>query len=232
MAGGRKRVQKEHNKYGAIKKAPVAAPVAAASKPLSQTGNFKGAYGAAKKVASDYLRPDTASAAANFDYSKSAKERQESAAAKKRIAEASVNQRVSGRKKSRANELAAIHGRTDEEKIQSKAVSERNAKLVRDAAAFVAPGGALGAATAKVGYAKKAFKAGKHVLGAARKLGAGSVKAGIKKGAATVAKRVAQKGVKGSAKYAAKQGVKFAKYKGKIAAKGAANEAVQSGSIG
>ena len=190
------------------------------------------AYGAAKKASADYFRPDTAAAAQNFDYAKSQKDREESAASKARIDAVSKNQRVSGRAKSRANELAKVHGRSDEQKIQSKAVSSRNAKVVRDAAAFVAPGGALGAATAKVGYAKKAYKLGKHALGAARKLGTGSIKAGVKKGAATVAKRVAEKGVKGSAKYAAKKGVALAKYKGKIAAKGTANEVIQSGSIG
>ena len=79
---------------------------------------------------------------------------------------------------------------------------------------------------------RKLISLGKHALGAARKLGAGSIKAGVKKGAATVAKRVAEKGVKGSAKYAAKKGVALAKYKGKIAAKGTANEVIQSGSIG
>ena len=205
-----------------------------AEKSLAQRLKQKAAqaYGTAKKATADYFRPDVQSAAANFDYSKSAKERQESAEAKKRIMEASKTQRVSGRKKTRANELAAVHGRSDEAKIRSKAVSDRNAKVVRDTGAFVAPGGALGAATAKVGYAKKAYKLGKHALGAAKKLGAGSVKQGVKKGTATLAKRVAKSGVKGSAKFAAKQGAKFAKYKGKIAAKGAANEAVASGGIG
>ena len=120
--------------------------------------------------------------------------------------------------------MERVHGRTDEEKIRSLASADRNRKVVGDALSFVAPGGAAGAAVAKVGYAKKGLQAAKTGLKVASKLGKGAVKKGAKKAVGAVANRARKAGVKGVAKYASKQGTKLAKYKGKILAQSKANE--------
>ena len=203
-----------HQAARAAQKAKVDAAGEAASAQGSAVKNYLGAG------------VDRAREAAGFDRAKSQRLRQQSAADKKRIDATSKTQRVSARKKSRANELARTHGRTDEQKIESKAQASRTGRLIKDAALAVAPGGAAGAVTAKVGYAKKALKGAKYVAGAAKKLGAGSIKQGLKAGAKTIAARAQKAGVKGVGKYVAKQGTKLAKYKAKKAAQGELNTTI------
>ncbi len=179
----------------------------------------------AKDAASSYLTPDIDAAKEKFDYRKSAQERASSAANAMAINEASKSQRVSSRKKSRANELAKVHGRSDEEKIKSQAVSARNSKVLRDAALTVAPGGAASAALTKVGYAKKGLGVAKTLAKGASKLGKGSIKKGLTTGAKALASRAQKAGAKKIAKASLAKGVKLAKYKGKLAAQGELNKA-------
>lgn len=183
------------------------------------------AYGAAKKASATYFRPDYQQAEEAFDYKKSQKEREESAAAKERIDQTSKTQRVSGRKKSRANELAKVHGRTDEEKIKSQAVASRNRRVARDVLLTAAPGGAASSALAK---GQKVVKAGKYLAQA----GKGNLAKGASRLAATGVKKAAKQGLKTTAKKAGGVGYKVGKYIAKTKAQGAANVGVGNIGIG
>ncbi len=206
-----------HQAGRAAAKAKQAAAGAAAEKNGSAVGNYLG---------SDI---DKAKVASTFDKEKSQKERvAANQAVKDQKAAVASGQRVSGRSASRNRDLQRVHGRTDEEKIASKASGDRNARLLKDAALAVAPGGAAGAVAAKVGYAKKAVGAVKTGLKVASKLGKGAVKQGAKKAAGALVNRVQKAGVKGAGKYLAKNAVKFGKYKAKVTAKGKANEAAKN----
>ena len=200
----------------------------------SITDKLKSYYNRGKKAAEAYFTPDVDKARAGFDYAKSAKERQESAAAAKRLAETSKTQRVSGRKKSRANELARVHGRSDEEKIQSQAVAARNRRVARDTALTALPGGAASGALAKAGLAAKGAKAVATAGKTALKLGSQTGKSLAKKAATGVAKyakgqvkRAQKAGAKKIANKVAALALKKGKAKAKMKAQGFANKKVQ-----
>lgn len=183
------------------------------------------AYGNVTKAAKDYLSPDTKAAAKDFDYDNSAKKRADSARKLKELNERTASgQRVSGRAASRTRDIARIEGRSDEEKIKSKAIGNRNSKVIQDAASFIAPGGAAGAIAAKAGYIKKGVSLAKNAAKAASKLGKGSIKKGVKSAAQVAANRAKKAGAKNVAKAALKKGLKGVKYKAKVTAKGNANQ--------
>ncbi|MGI9549172.1 MAG: hypothetical protein ACR2M7_04275 [Bdellovibrionales bacterium] len=193
------------------------------------TSRIKAAVGAAvnygKEAVQNYLEPDIEGAAEEFNYEESQKKREDTRAAADKINETSKKQRVSSRAQSRANDLARIEGRSDEEKIRSKAIGDRNSKVIKDAALTFAPGGAAGAIAAKAGYVKKGVQLAKAGLKTASKLGKGNVVKGVKAAAQVGLNRAKSAGSKKLATAAVKKGVKFAKYKGKIKAKGYANKA-------
>ena len=190
------------------------------------------AYKKGKKAVKSYLKPDTEAAAKKFDYKQSAKNRTESAAKAKRINETSKKQRVSGRAKSRANEQARVHGRSDKEKIKSKAVSSRNSKVIRDVALAAAPGGAASGAVAKVGLraaqAKRVIKTAKTVSKLGKRSGGKNVVQKAVKGAKTYAKGVVKKtkeqGTKKITNKATSKALAYSKKKGKMKAQGYANK--------
>ena len=235
MAGGRKRVAPGTKKTIA---APATTPVrrsrnaagrAQASRAATKAKGDAAAAAAEKKgsAVKNYLGTDVDKAreTATFDKAKSQRDREQSAATKKRIDTAAQTQRVSGRARSRAGDQAKVHGRTDEQKIASKAAGSRNKRLIRDAALAVAPGGAAGAAAAKVGYAKKGLQVAKAGLKTAAKLGKGSIKQGVKKGVGALAQRASKAGVKKIAKQAGTKALAAAKYKAKVTAKSKLNQA-------
>ena len=166
---------------------------------------------------------DKARATATFDKAKSQRLRE---AASQKVA---ATQGRRGRAASRARDLQRVHGRTDEQKIQSQATGSRNARVAKDALTTFIPGGAGAGAIAKAQKAKKAVKLAQQGLKTASKLGAGSIKKGIQKGAGVAANRIRQAGVKGVAAKAGKLGKQVGKYKAKVTAQGQAHAAAFSG---
>ena len=244
MAGGRKRVKpgtkrtvaqptptvqrRSRNAAGKTQAGRAAAKQRAdAAAAAVQGASGTGVVGAAGAAAQNYLSADKdrARAAANFNATESERLRANSAAKKAKLqATQAAGQRVSGRAASRAVDQARVHGRTDAEKIESRAQSDRTGRILRDVGLAVAPGGAAGAVTAKVGYAKKGLQLARTGLRTASKLGKGSLAKGAKAAGQVALNRAKKAGTKKLASAAAVKAAKFAKYKGKIKAKGYANQ--------
>lgn len=186
-------------------------------------GRKRVAAGTVRKVAGKdtKVKLKTGTETVKFDKAASARKRASSAAKKKRIDTTAKTQRVSGRAKSRAGTQAKVHGRTDAQKLKSKAVGKRNVRYAAETLATVAPGGAAASYAAK---AKKIGKAAKYAAAA----GKGSLKKGAKRIAQSTAKKVSKQGLKKSAVVAGRGAKAVGKYVAKDKTKAKINKSVRN----
>lgn len=198
----------------------------------------RGRRGVAKAGKETQVKLKTGTETVRFDKAKSEANRKASAASAQRYADRkAAGQRVSGRASSRATTLKKVHGRTDAQKIKSKALAKRNVRYGAEAVATALPGGAAAGYAAK---AQKVGKAGKYLASAGRRAAAqagkkgvaSAVKAGTKRVVKDTAKKVARQGVRKTAATAGRAAAATGKYLAETKGQTAVNQAITRAATG